>query len=246
MAVEITLANFERNAKMVNKKGLRRTYSSIENHPFEYVGFIPLGTTNKVVFEVTIDKEFVDKFITNAKQHKMMILGAINYYHIENLMNDYEERKNYFSHQEEAFEAISNDLKNMKANKAKYEETSDGDCKLYMVPYNDEVETLEDFVNGYSKSISRFAKKHDITIMLNVISANGQLTGFFGYNFFDADKPNEEITVDFASQLTLGVDFKKAESVYIAGLLINGIAKTEEGLVNMNLHILAENSKYSE
>ncbi len=244
MATEISLLEFEKNAKAVNKKGLRRTYSSIENHANEYVNFIPLGATNKVVLEITIDKEFVDKFITNARSHKMTIIGSVNYYHIEKLMSDYEANKQYINGQEEAFEAIGKDLENMKSNKAKYQELENDDCKLYMLPYNDDVETLEDFVNGYSKSISRFAKKNDITIMANVISSNGQLKGFFGYNFFDADHPNEEITVEFAEALNLTVDFKSPESVYLAGKFINGIAKTEEGFNNMNLHIFAENAKY--
>lgn len=246
MSTEISLLGFERNAKIVNKKGLRRTYSSIEKHAFEYVNFIPLGATNKVVLEITIDKEYVDKFITNAKSHKMTILGSANYFHIEKLMLDYEANKNYFKGQEEAFEAIAKDLDNMKSNKTKYEELENDDCKLYMLPYNDEIETLEDFVNDYSKSIQRFAKKYDITIMANVISSNGQLKGFLGYNFFDADRPDEEITIEFAEALSLSVDFKKPESVYLAAKFINGIASTEEGLKNMNLRILAENNKYTE
>ena len=52
----------------------------------------------------------------------------------------------------------------------------------------------------------------------------------------------EEVVVDYAARVTVGVDFKNRVSVYSAALYLNGIGESEEELFDpeVNSHIVTE------
>ena len=244
MAEEITLSVFERNAKIYNKKGLRRSFVSIPERYTEYIQIPPLSARKNVVLEATLDKEFADEFIKFIKDNGFQFLGSINYYHLDNVCSDYELNKEAFSKQKEAIEAVKKDVALMKKDVKDYREIEDEDVVFYFLPYNDMVETLFEFIGAYKDKISEFAKEKDITVMLKIMGYCNQIDGFFGFNFFDADQKDEEVIVDYASRITVTVDFAKVYSVYSAGLLLTGIGDSEDELNAMSTHIVAENLKY--
>ena len=82
MAQEISLSIFERNAKIFNRKGLRRTFSSIYTHAGEYVPVQPLSARREVVLEVTIDKNSADEYQKFLKDNGFTILGDKNYFNM--------------------------------------------------------------------------------------------------------------------------------------------------------------------
>ena len=89
MAQEISLQVFERNAKIFNKKGLRRSYISIPERYQEYVVVPPLSSRKQVVLETTLDKEYALDFINYLKDNGFTVLGSTNYFHLENVCKDY-------------------------------------------------------------------------------------------------------------------------------------------------------------
>lgn len=243
MAKEITLSLFERNAKVRNKKGLRRSFSSIPSRYTEYINMPPLGATSKFVIEATVDKEYADEFVSLLKEKGFDVLGSMNYYFLDKIVADYDKNKNLFVAQKEAIEAISKDLVLIKENYKPYEELENDDVKFYFTPYVEGVDTLFEFIGVYKDQILEFAKEKDITIMLRPVSYCNQLDGFFGFNFFDAES-EEEIVVDYASALNIIVDFKNSHSVYAAGLLLTGIGENEDELKVMNVRYLGDNLVY--
>ena len=248
MAIELSISAFERNAKSFNKKGLRRQFYSIYTHSNEYVSSVPLATSRKYVFEVTIDKEFVESFREYLKGEGFNVLGSENYFYLENLVEGFElNRNNYANINEEAVEAIKKDLALMKERNKDYKEIENDDAVFYFMPYNDGIETLYEFIKTKKAGILDFAKKNDITIMFKVLGYLNQVDGFFGFNFFDADKKDEDVIIDFASRVTIMVDFNSRGSVFAAGILLAGIGETEEELLDseINTHILADNAKYT-
>ena len=246
MAKEISLSVYERNVKIYNKKGLRRTFSSIASHSNEYIGMPPLGTTNQLLFEVTIDKEFVDGFIKKLKKDKFRIIGSNNYFFIENVINNYELHKGKYAVDEKAIEAISKDLNNLLEANKDYKEIENDDAMFYFVPQNEGVETLFEFIKTMKRKISKYAKDNDITIMMKIYGFSSQLEGFMGFNFFDADVTDKEVVVDYAASITVGVDFSNNISVYQSGVLLRSIGESAEELLDkdINCHIMAENLKY--
>ena len=68
---------------------------------------------------------------------------------------------------------------------------------------------------------------------------------FFGFNFFDADQGDKEVVVDYASRITVKVNFAQRYSVFAAGLLLSGIGDALEELSAMNTYIVADNLKYT-
>ncbi len=244
MAQEINLSLFERNAKIYNKKGLRRTFSSIATHTTEYVPAAPLSARKEVVLEVTIDKDSADAYQNFLKENGFVILGDTNYFHLDNACKDYEANKELFQKQKEAIEAISKDVASMKEKAQPYKEVKDEDVVFYFLPYNDVVKSLFEFIGAYKEKISEFAKKEDITIMMKIGGFCDQIDGFFGFNFFDADQGDKEVIVDYASRITIKVDFAKRYSVYNAGLLLAGIGDDIDELSAMNTYIIADNLKY--
>ena len=246
MAKEINLALFERNAKIYNKKGLRRAFSSIASHEQEYVPSAPLSARKEVVLEVTIDKDSADAYQAFLKENGFKVLGDRNYFHLENACIDYERKKDLFKKEKETIEAISKDVETMKKEAKPYKEIKDDDVVFYFLPYNDVVKTLFEFIGAYKDKISEFAKKEDITIMMKIGGYCNQIDGFFGFNFYDADQGDKEVIVDYASRITVTVDFAQRYSVYAAGLLLAGIGDDLEELSAMNTYILAENLKYTQ
>ena len=248
MAVEISIEAFEKNAKNYNKNGLRRNFYSLYTHAHEYVSSMPLISCNKYVFQCTIDKELVTKFIDFLKNDGFKVIGSENYFYIERLVNLYDLNKDkYKGINPEAIDAIRKDLDIMKKNNKDYSEVENDDCVFYFLPFNDSIESLYEFIKTKKDGILKFAKENDITIMFKIVGYSNQADGFVGFNFFDADKKDEEVIIDYASRITVMVDFNDRNSVFAAGLLLSGIGETEGELLDsdINTHILAENAKYT-
>ena len=110
MAQEITLELFEKNAKIANKKGLRRQYSSIPLRASEYLPSIPLGVSDKLVLECTIDKEFYPNIKALLEENNFQLLGSQNYYNLKEIVDGYEANKEAYKNYDEPISAIKNDL----------------------------------------------------------------------------------------------------------------------------------------
>ena len=248
MAVELTLSAYERNVKNFNKKGLRRQFYSIHTHQSEYINNQPLALTNKFVFETTVDKESVASFIELLKGEGFRVFGSENYYYLENLIEEYDLNKDKYANiNTEAIEAIRKDLEEMKAKSVDFKEIENDDAVFYFMPYNDGIDSLYEFVKTKKDVLSKFAKDNDITLMFKILGYNNQIDGFFGFNFFDADNQKEDVVVDYAARISIMVDFNNRNSVFSSGVLLAGIGESEEELFDseLNVHILAENAKYT-
>ncbi len=242
---EISIQLLERNAKIYNKKGLRRSFSSFYIHTNEYLVVQPLSARNNVVLEATIDKEFVEDFSNFLKNEGFLVLGDTNYYHLENVCKDYKVFEKYYANQKEVIDTIAKDVEHMKSTAKPYKEIQDEDCIFYFVPKNDKVDTLFEFIGAYKSKILAFAEEKDITIMLKVSGYVNQIDGFFGFNFYDADNKDEEVVIDYASRINVKVDISNRNSVYNAGVLLSAIGDNPEELLAMDTHILADNLKYT-
>ncbi len=244
MAQEITLELFEKNAKIANKKGLRRQYSSIPLRASEYLPSIPLGVSDKLVLECTIDKEFYPNIKALLEENNFQLLGSQNYYNLKEIVDGYEANKEAYKNYDEPISAIKNDLEKILENKTEYKEIKDEDVVFYFLPFNDEINDLSQFLSKMKDKIIKLAKENDITIMFNVNGFSKQLNGFIGFNFFDADEKNKEVIVDYASGVTVGVDFSNRLNIYVAALLLTSISHNREGFNKLNLHIVGENLIY--
>jgi hypothetical protein len=243
--VEISVSLFERNAKIYNKKGLRRSFASFGERYQEFLNVMPLSARNKFVLEATIDKSCVEAFIKLLKDNEFEVLGSLNYYNLENACKDYEANKAVYASQAGAINAISKDVELMKKDEAEYKEIENEDCLFYFLPYNSKVDTLFEFVSVYKDVILNFARENDITIMLKVTSYCNQVEGFFGFNFFHADQ-KEETVVDFASRVSVVADLNSRVSVFNAGLLLSGVGENEDELNVVNTHVVVQNIKYTQ
>ena len=244
MAQEITIGAFEKNAKIYNKKGLIRQYCSIPEKYKEYIKTLPLGISNKIVFECTIDKEYYEGLKKILIENNYNLLGNQNIIGLKKICEDYDANQIIYSNYKSPVEAIKKDLINLEANIKEYEELENNDILFYFEAFNNEVNDLETFILEMKDKILNFSKENDITIMLKIKGFGSQLEGFLGFNFFDADEKENEVVVDFACNATVVVDFKNRINVIAAAYLLNSIAKTEEGLAYCNTHIIAENVKY--
>ena len=135
----------------------------------------------------------------------------------------------------------------LKSKNKDFEEIENDDVKFYFLPYTKNVETLYDFITTSKNDILKYAKEKDITIMFRVCPFCSQMEGFFGFNFFDADQKGE-VVVDFASRLSVGVDFNKFVTVFQGAAMLSGIAKDKEEMASpdLNVHLIAENIIYKE
>ncbi len=247
MAVEISIEAFEKNAKNFNKNGLRRDFYSIYKHVGEYVNQAPLIACNTYVFECTIDKEYGAKFIEFLKNDGFTVLGSENYYFIERMVNLYNlNKERYRGVNPEAIEAINKDLDLMKERNKEYNEIQNDDITFNFLPFKEGIDSIFEFVKVMKDKILAFAKENDITIMLKIQGYNSQCDGFIGFNFFDADNKDEEVIIEYASRITIMVDFNDKNTVFSAGLLMSGIGETKEELLDsdINTHILAEGAKF--
>ena len=229
---EVSISLFERNAKIYNKKGLRRSFASFKERYSEFL-------------EVTLDKSCVEAFIKLLQDNEFEVLGSINYYNLENAVNDYNANKALYQAQAGAIEAIAKDVELMKKDKELYKNIENEDSVFCFLPYNSKVETLFEFIGAYKDLILNFAKENDITIMFKVTAYCNQVEGFFGFNFFDADQ-KEETVVDFASRVSIIADLNSRLSVFNAGLLLSGVGENEDELNVLNTHIVVQNIKYTE
>ncbi len=242
MAEIITLAQFEAKAKKFNKSGLKRSYTSIPNRLSEYGIIKPLGATNKILLEVLVDKEFAEELINLFKSNGFNTYGN-NYYFYDCLINEYDScnKQVYKNVNPDAVEAIRKDVEEFKAKTNAYEETENDDAKFYLLPYNEDIESLFEFVEVYKEKIKTFAIEKDITIMLKPITFTNQISGFIGFNFFDADAKDQNVVVDYAPSITINVDFNNFLSVYNAALLLKSIGENEDELKEVNVLLLTEN-----
>ena len=233
-AVEINIPIFERNLKLYNRKGLRRSYTSVMDRYNEYLEIPPLASNPKVVLEATLDKEYYLGFKNLLDSKGYTILGAANTYHMDKFLSDYEKYKSSFSSFQDKIDAVKKERDEIKSD-APYKELE-----------NDDVKTLYDFIHASRDEILDFAKSNDITIMLKVCPFCTQMDGFFGFNFFDADQKGE-VVVDYAARLTVGVNFNQFVTVYQGAVLLSGIGNTKEELADsdLNVHLVAENIRYT-
>ena len=95
--IEIDIPIFERNLKLFNNKGLRRSFSSVINHKKEYMVIPPLSSSNEFMMEVTLDKEYAEMFMDLLTSNNLEDLGANPVLHLENLIKDYEANKEAFA-----------------------------------------------------------------------------------------------------------------------------------------------------
>ena len=246
-AVEINIPIFERNLKVYNGKGLRRSYTSVEGRYKEYLDVKPLASTTKVVLEATLDKEYVEAFQKLLSDSGYKLLGSTNTYHMENFLNDYEVHKERFKDREEQIEKVREEMEGLKAKNTSFFDLPNDDVKFYFLPYNEDVSNLYEFIKSSKDAILDFAKTNDITIMLKVCPFTTQMDGFIGFNFYDADQKGE-VVVDYAARLTVGVDFNKFVTAYQAAVLLTGIGESKEELADpdLNVHIFAENIIYKQ
>lgn len=244
MAQEITIRAFEKNAKIYNKKGLIRQYCSIPEKYKEYINVLPLGLSNKLIFECTIDKDYYFEFNKILLENNYKCLGDQNILSLKKICQDYDSNPDIYASYKEPVEAIKKDLINLEKEIKEYKELENNDILFYFEAFNNEVNDLETFILEMKDKILNFSKENDITIMLKIKGFGSQLEGFLGFNFFDADEKENEVVVDFACNATVVVDFKNRINVIAAAYLLNSIAKTEEGLAYCNTHIIAENVKY--
>ena len=142
MAQEISLSLFERNAKIFNRKGLRRTFSSIYTHSNEYVPVVPLSARKEVVLEVTLDKNSADTYQQFLKDNGFIVLGDKNFFHLENAVKDFDQNPTPYQQQKEAIDKVRTDVDNLKKDVKPYNEVKDEDVIFYFLPYNDVVKTL--------------------------------------------------------------------------------------------------------
>lgn len=243
MAKEISLAAFEKNAARANKRGLARSFNTILNYQSEYLPILPLSATKKLMFEVTIDKESTNDFIKLIKDNGFAFYGATNYFYAEEFVNQYEANPRMYPNiKPDMVVAIKKDVAHMKETNTDAKDIENDDQVFYFMPYSEGVSTLYEFIKTMKDKILSFAKEKDITVMMKVTGFNNQISGFFGFNFFDADKGEEEVVVEFASRVTVGVDFKSRGAVYTAAMYLNSIGESEEELYDqdVNTHIVTE------
>lgn len=243
MAQEISIGLFERHAKIYNKKGLRRRYSSIPERENEYISVRPLGASSRFVLEVVMDKEYVLDFQHYLKEKGYSILGAKNHYHLGNLIQDYHAKESIYSSVKEKMEAIEKDYHLMIEDSSPFEEIENDDAKFYFLPYQGNIQNLCEFVEEEKSDILKYAKDKDITIVMNIIGYCNLIKGFLGFNFLDEESKEEKV-IDYLSNIVLAIDMSQRMAVYGAALLLTGITPQEEDLELMNCHIVAENLKY--
>jgi hypothetical protein len=244
MAQEVTIKAFEKNAQRANRNGLARSYNTMLDNYKEYVPYPPLSSTSKLMFEVTVDKDYTDQLIELIKNEGFPFFGSVNYFYTEEFINQYNKAPNRFNVDPKMIEALSKDLVNLKkeAMENASKEAPNDDRVFYFMPYAEGISTLYEFIKAKKDLFLKFAKDNDITIMIKIIGFNSQISGFLGFNFFDADKKDEEVVIDYASRITVGVNFKDRTAVYVAALYLNGIGETEEELYDseVNTHIVTE------
>ncbi|MBQ9449269.1 MAG: hypothetical protein IJU60_05285 [Acholeplasmatales bacterium] len=243
MEKEINVELFEKNARLYNKKNLKRHYASIWEHAKEY-GFIvpPLGCRGDFVIKASIDKEFVEEFIGFLEERKLNIIGVNNHYQLRYVLEDYEIYKNAMNDISENIKKIEEEYQRQLNIKEKYMVNENDDAVFYFYPFNEDVDTLFEFYLRYKDEILDFAKQRDITIMFDLESFYNFATGFMAFNFLDSD--NNDEPMDFAKRIIIHFDLAKAYSIYVVSRILSNIGDTYEELEYMETHIFGDNLKY--
>ena len=132
-AVEINIPIFERNLKLYNRKGLRRSYTSVMDRYNEYLEIPPLASNPRVVLEATLDKEYYLGFKNLLDAKGYTILGAANTYHMDKFLSDYEKYQSSFSSFQDKIDAVKKERDEIKSD-APYKELENDDVRFYFLP----------------------------------------------------------------------------------------------------------------
>ncbi|MBR4496905.1 MAG: hypothetical protein IKP12_07230 [Acholeplasmatales bacterium] len=244
MAVDIKIEQFEKKAKLSNKRRIERSYTSIAEHPEEYLTYKPMGMTDKFLLEITCDKEDVDKLQEFFINKGYKIIGAEKTFFMEREIEDFHKYKSILKPEAVlAYEAEEEKLNNFLDNPKKYKDaTTENDVLFYLYPYNDKIETLYEFILSEKEDVLKFAQEKDITILMGIAGFTQTVSGFIGFNFFDLDEKEEgkEITVDFAYNFVVNIDFDNPLNIYATALVLKGLTNDREDLKDMNYHIIAK------
>lgn len=244
MSVEINIEQFEKKAKLSNKRRIERSYTSIASHPEEYLTYKPMGMTEKFLLEVTCDKDYVLELQRLLSSRGYNVIGAEKTYFMEREIEDFHKYKNFLKPEAiEAYEEEERKLNEALDNYKDYKEAStENDVIFYVYPYNENVETLYEFILSEKDQLLTFAKHYDITILMGIAAFTKTVSGFIGFNFYDLDEKEEgkEITVDFAYNFVVNIDFDNPLNVYATALVLNGLTNERNDLIDMNYHIIAK------
>ncbi len=244
MAVDIKVEQFEKKAKLSNKRRMERSYTSIASHPEEYLTYKPMGMTEKFLLEITCDKEDVDDLQNFLVERGYKIVGAEKTFFMEREIEDFHKYKSFLKPEAiEAYEEEEKKLNEFKENPKNYKAAeTENDVMFYLYPYNDKIETLYEFILSEKDAVLEFAQKRDITILMGIAGFSKTVSGFIGFNFFDLDEAEggKEVTVDFAYNFVVNIDFDNPLNIYATALILTGLTKDREDLKDINYHIVAK------
>lgn len=244
MPVDIKIEQFEKKAKFSNKKRMERSYTSIAEHPEEYLSYKPMGMSDKFLLEITCDKSDVDELQAFFSIKGYKIVGSEKTFFIEREIEDFHKYKNILKEDAvNAYLAEEKRLNDIKANPKKYKDAqTENDVLFYLYPYNDKIETLYEFILSEKEDLLKYAQEKDITILMGIAGFSQTVSGFIGFNFFDLDEKVEgkEVVVDFAYNFVVNIDFSNPLNVYATALVLSGLTKDREDLKDINYHIIAK------
>lgn len=244
MSVEINIEQFEKKAKLSNKRNMERSYTSIASHPEEYLSYKPMGMTSKFLLEITCDKEDVDDLQKFFKDKGYEIVGAEKTFFMQREIEDFHLYKKSLTEKAvKAYEVEEQRLEEYLTDFKPYKDaTTENDVMFYLYPYNEQIETLYEFILKEHDSILEYAQKKDITILMGIAAFTKTVSGFIGFNFYDLDEKenNKEVTVDFAYNFVVNIDFDNPINIYATALVLSGLTNDRQDLVDMNYHIIAK------
>lgn len=244
MPIEINIDEFEKRAKNTNKRRMERSYTSIAQHPEEYLTYRPIGMTDKFLLEITCDKEDVAELQTFFIKRGYKIIGAEKTYFMEREIEDFHKYKNYLRPEAvKAYEAEEARLHHYLDDYKDYKDAStENDVMFYLYPYNSKIETLYEFILNEKDQLLTYAKHKDITILMGIAAFTKTVSGFIGFNFFDLDEAEggKEITIDFAYNFVVNIDFDEPLNVYATALVLSGLTNDRSDLEDMHYHIVAK------
>ncbi len=244
MAVDIKIEQFEKKAKLSNKRKIERSYTSIAEHPEEYLTYKPMGMTDKFLLEITCDKEDVKDLQAFFVNKGYKIVGAEKTFFMEREIEDFHKYKSFLKPDAiEAYEAEEARLNEYLNNPQDYKDaTTENDVLFYLYPYNDKIETLYEFILSEKDDLLKFAQERDITILLGIAGFTKTVSGFIGFNFYDLDEKEagKEVVVDFAYNFVVNIDFDNPLNIYATALVLTGLTNDRNDLADMNYHIVAK------
>ena len=242
MSVEINIEQFEKKAKLSNKRNIERSYTSIACHPEEYLTYKPIGMTDKFLLEITCDKEDVLELQSFLGKRGYQVIGSEKTFFMEREIEDFHKYKNYlkpeailaYEQEEEKLNNYLNDYHDYK------DAPTENDVIFYLYPYKENIETLYEFILNEKDQLFTYAKQKDITILMGIASFTQTVSGFIGFNFLDYNENKEEITIDFAYNFVVNIDFSEPLNIYATALVLSGLTNDRQDLTDMNYHIIAK------